>query len=69
MVDVEDHISFTHVEVPGDHGGGVDDLDQQLNETAEEMKKNPKQTHTNYTHHHMMSLTSCGAPLKTLALW
>lgn len=37
MVDVEDHVSFTHVEVPGDHRGGVDDLDQQLDETPEEM--------------------------------
>lgn len=37
MVDVEDHVSFTHVEVPGDYRGGVDDLDQQLEETREEM--------------------------------
>lgn len=28
--DVEDDVTLAHVEVPGDDGGGVDDLDQQL---------------------------------------
>lgn len=30
MVQVEDHISFGHIEVPGDDGGGLVDLDQHL---------------------------------------
>jgi len=30
VVNVEDHIAFAHVKVPGDDGGGVDDLDQKL---------------------------------------
>lgn len=32
MVDVEDHISFGHVKVPGDDGGGLSDVDQHLQE-------------------------------------
>lgn len=30
MVDVENHVTFAHVKVPGDDRGGVDDLDQDL---------------------------------------
>lgn len=30
MVDVENHVAFAHVKVPGDDGGGVDDLNQDL---------------------------------------
>lgn len=30
--DVENHISFRHVEVPGDDRGGLGDLDQHLQE-------------------------------------
>lgn len=30
VVEVEDHVALTHVKVPGDHGGGVDDLDHHL---------------------------------------
>lgn len=32
VVDVEDHVAFAYVEVPGDDGGGVNDLDQHLEE-------------------------------------
>jgi len=32
VVDVEDHVSFRHVKVPGDDGGGLVDLDQHLQE-------------------------------------
>lgn len=39
VVDVKDHVSFTHIEVPGDHRRGVDDLDQQLDEPAEDTKR------------------------------
>lgn len=30
VVEVEDYVSFTHVKVPGNDGGGLCDLDQQL---------------------------------------
>ena len=30
VVDVEDHVAFAHVEVPGDDRGSVNDLDEQL---------------------------------------
>lgn len=30
MVDVENHVAFAYVKVPGDDGGGIDDLDQHL---------------------------------------
>ena len=36
VVDVEDHVALAHVKVPRDDGGGVDDLDQQLEEEEEE---------------------------------
>lgn len=38
MVDVEDDISFRHVEVPGDDGGGLGDLDQHLQEDVRRLE-------------------------------
>lgn len=38
MVDVEKHISFRHVKVPSDDGGGLCDLDQHLQEDVRKLE-------------------------------
>lgn len=35
MEDVENHVSFRHVKVPGDDGTGLGDLNQYLQEDAD----------------------------------
>lgn len=44
MVDVEDDVPLAHVKVPGDDGGGVDDLNQNLEQRGrrEEQVRNRK---------------------------
>lgn len=56
VVDVENHISFGHVKVPGDDGGGFSDLDQHL---PEDVKRLETQNSRQQVVNHLSHISSC----------